>query len=394
MNRQLRTAEAWNVTVAGAVVNMGLVGIKFAAGFIGSSQALIADAVHSLSDLLTDLFLLVTIKVAGKEADEQHPYGHGRAETIGSLVMGGSLLGVGLFILFEIVQKITGGPITTPTWVAAWGAAASILIKEALFFYTLRVGKKISNQSIIANAWEHRSDSLSAVAALLGILGAIAGFPLLDPLAAIVVVFMVEKVGWEIFWQALKDLMDTSLPPEQMKEIKAVIMKTDGVIHFHELRTRRLGADIFVDVHVMVQPNISISEAHNVSETVRDNLRKKAGVADALVHIDAEFDVYYKIIDTNRARVEELVKKEAESIDGVKGVSELIFHLLGGKVMVDFNVDFDDTVTIGEARERVKKLHDNLLRHQGLDMAVIRGRLTQGVLEHEFYPPRKSGGKA
>jgi cation diffusion facilitator family transporter len=385
--REERTNEATRVTIVGAVVNLFLVAGKLAAGIAGSSQALVADAVHSLSDLATDVFLLFTVKIAGKEADEEHPYGHGRAETMGSMVMGGSLILVGVFIVYEVIVKMTGGgELAIPTWPAFLGAAVSIVVKEVLFQYTFRVGKRINNQSVIANAWEHRSDSLSAIAALIGITGAMMGFPVMDPLAAIVVVFMIEKVGWDIFWEAVKDLMDTSLPKEQMQEIINVISGTRGVARFHELRTRRLGADIFVDAHIIVQPNISISEAHNTAETVRSNLRKKAGVVDALVHIDAEDDVYYQIMDVNRGEIEKKVRDAAMEIDGVRDASEVIIHMLNGKVCVDFSVEIDDSLTIGRAKELVKRLQQRLVADGAMDMVVIHARLTAGALENEFYP--------
>lgn len=385
--REERAGEATKVTIIGAVVNLLLVMGKLAAGIAGSSQALVADAFHSLSDLATDVFLLFTVRIAGKEADENHPYGHGRAETMGSMVMGGSLIAVGVFIVYEVIVKMAGGvELSIPTWPALAGAAASIMAKEALFQYTLRVGKRIDNQSVIANAWEHRSDSLSAIAALTGIMGAMTGFPVMDPLAAIVVVFMIEKAGWDIFWEAVKDLMDTSLPRERMREIINVITGARGVVRFHELRARRLGADIFVDAHIIVQPNISISEAHNIAETVRSDLRRKGGVTDALVHIDAEDDVYYQIMDVNRGEMEKKVRDAAMGIAGVRDAGEVIIHLLNGKVLVDFSVEMDDSLTIGQAKELVSRLKEKLLSDGAMDMVVIHARLMAGALENEFYP--------
>ncbi len=390
--RENRASQATTVTVIGAVVNLLLVAGKLVAGIAGSSQALVADAMHSFSDLATDVFLLFTVKVAGKEADAEHPYGHGRAETMGSMVMGGSLILVGLFIVYEVIVKVTGSrELAIPTWPALLGAAVSIVVKEALFRYTFIVGKKINNQSIIANAWEHRSDSLSAIAALTGIAGAMMGFPIMDPLAAIVVVFMIEKAGWDIFWEAIKDLMDTSLPREQMEEIINVISGTRGVARFHELRTRRLGEDIFVDVHIIVQPNISISEAHNTAETVRGNLQSKAGVADALVHIDAEEDAYYQVMDVNRDEVEKKAHDAAMGIAGVRDASEVIIHMLNGKVCVDFNVEMDGSLTIAQAQALADKIKQKLIVNGSADMVVIRNRLTAKALESDFYTGGASG---
>lgn len=384
--REQRTSQATNVTIIGAVVNLFLVAGKLAAGIAGSSQALVADAMHSFSDLATDVFLLFTVKVAGKEADAEHPYGHGRAETMGSMVMGASLILVGLFIVYGVIVKMTmGATLPVPTWPALLGAAVSIVAKEALFRYTFIVGKRINNQSVIANAWEHRSDSLSAIAALIGIAGAMIGFPIMDPLAAIVVVFMIEKVGVDIFWEAIKDLMDTSLPKEQMEDIINVISGTRGVARFHELRTRRLGEDIFVDVHIIVQPNISISEAHNTAETVRGNLQNKAGVADALVHIDAEDDGDYHVMDVNRDDLEKKARDAALGIAGVRDASEVMIHMLNGKVCVDFNVEMDGSLTIAQARALADKIKQKLIVNGSADIVVIRNRLTAKALESDFY---------
>jgi divalent metal cation (Fe/Co/Zn/Cd) transporter len=291
-----------------------------------------------------------------------------------------------LFIVYEVIVKMAGGgALPIPTWPALLGAAVSIAVKEALFRYTFIVGKRINNQSIIANAWEHRSDSLSAASALIGIAGAMIGFPIMDPLAAIVVVFMIEKVGWDIFYEAIKDLMDTSLPKEQMEEIINIISGTQGVARFHELRTRRMGGDIFVDVHIIVQPNISISEAHNTAETVRGNLQNMAGVADALVHIDAEEDGDYHVMDINRAELEKKAHDAAMGISGIHSASEVIIHMLNGKVCVDFNVEIDGSLTIAQARALAGRIKEKLVANGSADIVVIRSRLTAKALQSDFY---------
>lgn len=389
-SREGRADEAKKVTIVGAVVNIALAGGKFVAGIIGNSAAMVADAAHSLSDLVTDAIVFVSVRIAAQEADEEHPYGHGRAETIGTAMVGAALVLIGLFILVDVAENLIQGRLPSPTWLAVSAAVASIIAKEVLYYYTAAVGKKTHNEAIIANAWHHRTDSISSVAALIGIGGAMMGFPLLDPLAAIVVVFMIAKVGWDITWKALQDLMDTSVSSEKLKEIRGVITGTQGVRFFHELRTRKLGADVFVDVHIQVQPNISVSEAHNIAETVRHNLKERAGAADALVHIDAEEDLGYEIFKVDKKKMEAKIREEAKKIDGVKDVSELILHYLNGKVCADFNVDLDDSVTIGDAKAKISSLREKLVKGNVVETAVIRGRLTDGVLETHYGGKKKN----
>lgn len=383
-----RSKEAYRVTAIGAVLNAFLAIGKMAAGIYGSSTAMIADAVHSFSDLVTDAIVYISTHIASKEADQDHPYGHGRAETIGTAVLGFTLIIVGIFIVFEVIERLIGGELLTPTWPAITGAIVSIVVKEALYQYTAKVGAKINNEIIIANAWHHRSDAISSIAALVGIAGAMMGYPLLDPLAAIVVVFMIVKIGWEIAWKAMSELMDTSLPADKVKEIRDIIMSTEGVLRYHELRARKLGADIFVDAHILVQPNISVSEAHNIAETARFRLKENVGVADALIHIDAEEDIDYELMLVNRREVEKRIVLETKKIEGLKNVSDIIIHYLKKKVCVEFNVDMDDSVSIGEAKSKMVALRDELVRGDMIDMAVISGRLTDGLLESDFVEGR------
>lgn len=387
-----RAKEAQKVTIVGIVVNVILAIGKFFAGWLGSSTALIADAVHSLSDLATDAVVLVSIRIASHGADEDHPYGHGRAETIGTAIVGGVLVFVGIALVTGVAEKLLEGSLLTPTWPALVGASASIILNEGLYHYTVRVGRKHDNETIIANAWHHRSDSLSSIAALIGVGGAMMGFPILDPLAAIVVVYMIVKVGWEIATGAVQELMDTTAPPEKLDEIRSIITKVDGVRRSHELRTRRVGADLFIDVHILVAPYITVSEAHNIAETVRESLKKAAGVTDALVHIDAEDDIHYKIVDIDRVKMEASIRERAEKIEGIDSVGELSMHMLNGKLCVDFSVDVDDSVTFKEAKEKIENLRQQVVSLGNIDAAVIKGRLTKTVTESGFInPPTKKG---
>ena len=382
-----RAKEAVKVTIIGMVVNLVLAIGKFFAGWFGSSQALIADAVHSLSDLATDIVAYFSIRIASHGADEKHPYGHGRAETIGAALIGVALCFVGFGLVAGIVEKLLTGALLTPTWPAIAGAIGSIIMNEWLYQYSVRVGRKQNNQTIIANAWHHRSDSISSVAALLGVLGGMLGFPALDPLAAIVVVYMIVKVGWEIAGEAVRELMDETAPPEKMDDIRNTIMDVSGVHQFHELRARKVGADIFVDAHILVAPDISVSEAHNIAETVRADLKEKAEVTDALVHIDAEEDIHYQIVRFDRPALEEIIRVEAEKVDGIHGVRQLHLHLLKGKLFLDIVADMEGGVTFCEAKKMAETFRLKLLEGGIISEAAIRGHLIGASTEHIFASP-------
>ncbi|MDH5679107.1 MAG: cation-efflux pump [Nitrospinota bacterium] len=375
-----RVRDTKIVTLVGFAANILLTVVKMAAGVLAGSAALVADAFHSLSDLITDAMVYISIGIAAKEADEDHPYGHGRAETIAAAAIGATLVLVGLMLLVDLGKKLLGGEVSIPQWPALAAAFVSIVAKEALFQYTVIVGRRHDNQAIIANAWHHRSDAISSVAALAGVGGAMAGFPMLDPLAAVIVVFMIAKVGMEITWKAMGDLMDASLSPEEMKELGKEIMRTQGVVSYHELRTRKLGGDLFVDAHIEVRPDISVSEAHNIAETVRHNLKKRLGAADALVHIDAEDDMQYKIIRQSRAEVERKVAQAAGSTEGVCGYSHVVIHYLGGETLVELVVELDDNSTIAQARKTADRLKEGLVDGVLIHKVVIRGKLTDNSI--------------
>ena len=212
-------------TLVGALANLLLSVVKFIGGILGNSTALIADAVHSLSDLLTDAIVLATHKIGQMPADSNHPYGHGRAETIGATIVGVVIILAGIWIAYDVSQVIASGSQLVPTWLAAGAAFISILVNEGIFHYTRNVGEKINSPAIIANAWHHRSDAISSVAALIGILGAHFGYTIMDPLAGGVVALMILKVGYGILTDGLRDLMDTGLSEDQTGEIPRLCAK-------------------------------------------------------------------------------------------------------------------------------------------------------------------------
>ena len=355
-------SDGYRVTAVGALTNVALAIFKFVAGTVGNSTALIADAIHSLSDLATDAVVYYSLKISGQKPDEEHPYGHGRAETIGASFIGIAVVLVGLGIAWEILTKVVNETFLVPTSIALVGAVVSIVIKEILYRYTMRAGEKLKSESIKANAWHHRSDAFSSLAALIGIAGAQLGWPLMDPLAAVIVGIMIAQVGITIARDAVNNLMDTGVSESELENMKVVIKESPGVLHFHELKTRRLGKDVLVDLHIQVPPRISISEAHNIAETVRYRLKQNVDdVSDALVHIDAEDDREGRLYQVSREEIEEQIKKAVAETDSVKLSGEITLHYFMREISLEITIELDDSFTVGEARDSVKALIEKIL---------------------------------
>lgn len=369
-------ADGYKVTLVGAITNVFLALLKFIAGILGSSTALVADAIHSLSDLATDVIVYYSIKISSQKPDEEHPYGHGRAETIGAAFIGAAIILVGVGIAWSVLAKVLGGQILAPKNIALAGAAVSIVAKEILYRYTMKTGQKLRSESITANAWHHRSDAISSCAALIGIGGALMGYPLMDPLAAVVVGIMISHVGVKIAWDSINNLMDTGVSEVELEKMRGIIKNSPGVLEYHELKTRRLGKDVFVDIHIQVPPRISISEAHNIAETVRLDLRQKLdGVKDALVHIDSEDDQEGRLYSVKREQVEEFIKKLIADNDMLKLSGEMTLHYSMRQLGVEVTLDVADNFTLGEARDAVKILTEKILEHPKVTEVWVKGDL-------------------
>ena len=380
MNEQKNISGGIMAIAVGVVINVVLTVLKFIIGTIGNSTALLADAAHSLSDLITDGVAYFSLKISAEKPDEKHPYGHGRAETIGSAIIGVAVLVVGVGIAWEVLQKVLTGSVGVPGTIAIWAALLSIILKEALFHYTKHEGEKMRSESLIANAWHHRSDALSSVAALIGIAGATQGYPLMDPLAAVVVASMVSKVGWDISSDAVQNLMDRGVSEDELKEMEEIVTNAQGVLDHHELKTRVVGSDTFVDIHIQVSPRISVSEAHNIAESVRRELRERIEhVTDALVHIDAEDDLSGRHYKVARKPVEAAVKEIIKEFPGVELDGEITLHFLLNQVCVDVIIKVDDRITIREASEKVKALAERILEENEITEVVIRHNLVDMV---------------
>ena len=289
-----RAKEISKVTVVGGVANLLLVALKFVAGIAGRSAAMVADAVHSLSDFLTDIVVLVFVSISARPQDESHDYGHGKFETIATFFIGLALAGAAIGIVVSGATKLAawlqGEDIPVPGTLALWAALISIVVKEILFQYTARKGKKLESQALVANAWHHRSDALSSIAAAIGIGGAIIfgnRWTVLDPLASIVVGAMLVKVAWDLLGPAIGELTDKSLPEDVENEILGIIEEAPGVSEPHNLRTRRIGNRVAVEVHIRLDGNLTLAEAHERTSQIEKRLKERFG-SDSHITIHME----------------------------------------------------------------------------------------------------------
>ena len=335
----VRYREVRKVTLIGAVVDLVLGIVKIVVGYIAASQALIADGVHSLSDLATDFLVLFAAKHSHREADAEHPYGHGRIETVATVALGVALLAVAAGICYEAVARLLElQTLPHPGVLALVVALLSVASKEAIYQYTVRVARRLRSNMLHANAWHSRTDAISSIVVVIGVGGAMLGYPYLDGMAAVVVAVMIAKIGWGLVWSSLKELIDTSLDDEQLREIRELIMDVTGVRALHMLRTRRSGSQVLVDVHILVDPELSVSEGHQIGERVRGELTGNLEeVTDVTVHIDPEDDELASPCDQLPMREEVLRRLEHEwqDLDMGQGIDRVVLHYLDGKVHVD-----------------------------------------------------------
>jgi len=280
---------ARSVTIVGALVNTILILLKFFAGIFGSSQALIADAVHSVSDLFTDVVVLLGIRIGRKPPDEGHPFGHARIETLASTIVGIALIATALYLGIKAALNIYHHNEYYPTGLALIAAGVSIALKEALFHYTVHTGRRIKSQLIMANAWHHRSDALSSVAVFLGVAGTRIkpSWHILDSFAALLVSFFIVKVGLEILRIALREFIDTAPQPEIISKIEQCAFTVDGVLDTHDLRVRTSGGFYQMEIHIVVDGQLTVAEGHRIAKAVESCLVKDVDNLDRIiVHVD------------------------------------------------------------------------------------------------------------
>lgn len=294
LNEKAREKGIFRVTIIGSLVNFFLVVFKFVAGFVGHSSAMIADAVHSLSDFVTDIIVLLFVRISSKPEDKDHDYGHGKYETLATALIGGILLLVGVGVLWDggskILAFINGETLSSPGMFALVAAVISIILKEILYRYTIIEGKKLNSQAVVANAWHHRSDAFSSIGTAIGIGGAILlgeHWRVLDPIAAVIVSFFIIKVAIQLVIPCMEELLEKSLPDEVEKEIVDIVTSFDGVSEPHNLRTRRIGSYYAIEVHIRMNGNITLDESHHKATEIEQKLREKYGKGTHIgIHVE------------------------------------------------------------------------------------------------------------
>ena len=335
----VRYRDVRKVTLIGAVVDLLLGVAKVVVGVTAGSQALVADGIHSFSDLVTDFLVLFAAKHAHRAADTEHPYGHGRIETVATVVLGVALVLVAIGISYDAARRLLDQDLLLhPGWLALIVAAISVLSKEVIYQYTARAGRRLHSKMLLANAWHSRSDAISSIIVVIGVLGTMAGYPYLDAVAAIAVGLMIAKIGWDLLWKSLQELIDSALDPKQVEAIRKTILMVDGVRACHLLRTRHSGSDALVDVHILVDPELSVSEGHQIGEAVRWRLIKTVEeVSDVTVHIDPEDDERASSCAGLPLRDEILrrLEQQWQNLGIRERLDKVVLHYLDGKVHID-----------------------------------------------------------
>ncbi|AUN94305.1 cation diffusion facilitator family transporter [Pseudazoarcus pumilus] len=334
-----RSRGIQRATLVAIATNAGLAVGQIVVGLAANAFSLVADAAHTLSDLFTDVLVLLAGRRGAVPPDADHPYGHGRFETAATLILGTVLSGVGVGFLFasgDRLQHLEEAPALHQA--ALYMAVATLIVKEGLFRFTLAASKRLNAPLLEANAWHARSDAASSLVVAAGIGGSLAGYPFLEPLAAAVVGFLILRMGLRLAWGALRELVDTGLPDEELERIRATVRATPGVIDTHDLRTRRMADRVLCDTHVLVDPRITVSEGHRITDRVCRAVRSAhPAVRDVLVHVDAEDDRGLQTPGANLLPTrDELTGLVSTLLDGLEREGfRLQLHYLGGRVDVE-----------------------------------------------------------
>ncbi len=351
------TATWW-----GLIVNLVLSIGKLLVGYIGHSQALIADGLHSLSDLVSDGMVLLATHHSNIDADEDHPYGHARYETFATITLAVLLTAVGIGIGVDAAYRLLDAEkLAIPGMITLWVAGASIASKEILYQYTMIVARRVKSSLLEANAWHHRSDAISSIVVFVGIAGAMWGYPMLDSIAAIIVALMICKIGWELGHQSFQELVDTGLDQETLAQVEQAVLNIYGVKELHMLRSRRMGHMALVDLHILVAPRLSVSEGHQISEAVEMALIDQfEEIQDVTVHIDPEDDEQ----DGNSCRhlplrdaVLSSLKNLWQDITESQQIQDLTLHYLDGKINIELVLPLSLIQSAGEAEQIKTRIH-------------------------------------
>ena len=341
-----RYAIIRRVTLVGAGVDLVLALGKIVGGFAAHSQSLVADGVHSLSDLVTDLLVLLAARLARAKPDAEHPYGHERIETAATVALGVVLILIGAGIAFDAFRRLFHPEeLPIPAWWAMAIAAVSVGFKEGVYHYTMRAAKRFRSKLLEANAWHARSDAASSIVVIIGVGGTLLGLGYLDAIAAVIVAWMIGRMGYRLARQSVEELIDTGLDPGQVESIRAALMEVDGVRDLHMLRTRQMGPKALVDVHILLDdPKLSVSEGHQISETARAELiRKFHDIEDVTVHIDPEDDE--EVAQGRhlglRGEVEARLRAAWADVPEAGSIRRITLHYLDGRIEVEVELPLE-----------------------------------------------------
>lgn len=340
LSREANKREAQKVTLIGAVLDTALGFAKILVGFMANSSALVADGIHSFSDLATDLMVLLIFNISHKEPDHNHPWGHARFETIGTAALGAILMAVAGAMAYESLINLFSPANSTPGWGAIVVALLSVLSKEWIFRYTLAAGKRLKSDLLIANAWHSRTDAISSVIVLFSVLMAMLGFTWIDSLAAVAVALFVGKIGWDLTWNSTKELVDTALPEEQTTKYRSLVESLDGVVDVHSFKSRTMGNQTLLEMHIQVAPYCSASEGHNIGdEAVRRLVAADPDIGHIIYHIDTYNDGE-ELPDTDnhlpqRTAVEEALFSQLQELAPEASAAHITLHYIHNRIEIE-----------------------------------------------------------
>ncbi len=357
-----RHALTQRSTWVSVVVNVFLTAAQVVVGFVANSQGLIADGLHSLSDLVCDFLVLFAAHHSKDPADDSHPYGHARIETAASFALGVILAATGAGIIWGAANNLQNlGNLPPVQTLALWTAGLALVCKEGLFRYMLHVGERVRSPMLIANAWHARSDAASSLVVAVGIVGNLLGYNFADSIAAVIVGFMIVRMGVVFSWEAVQELIDTGLSGEEVANIRQVIIDTPGVSSLHELRTRKMAHRSLVDAHICVDPRISVSEGHRIAEMTRKRvLDSQSSVADVLVHVDVEDDLEHDIRVEQVPDRNQLEKQLTPLLSGLPVPQRLVLHFLNGRVEAEIFLPMPSVDKIASVLQTEQEIRQHL----------------------------------
>ncbi len=366
-----RYKETRRITLIGGALDLALGILKIAVGKLSYSQSLIADGVHSLSDLVTDVLVIWAAKEASREPDADHPYGHQRIETVATIVLGLLLVTVAGAIALDAANDLLSRvPIQTPTFWALVVASVSVLSKEIIYQYTMRVAKRIRSDLLRSNAWHSRSDALSSIVVIIGVGGSMIGISWLDAAAAVLVAVMIVYVAAGMIRQGVRELIDTGVDAEQLAAIREAAKKIEGVTDIHDLRTRRMGSDVFVDGHVLVDSKISVSEGHRIGDAVFYSLKTGfENITDITIHVDSEDDAAYQRSShlPLRSEITAQLRESWQDIHGADSIERIVLHYIDGRIQIEAWIALSEFESLEQAKDTAEKLRASCAQDEQIE---------------------------